>query len=108
LNAIQTVQAFTMEELQSERYREAVEASFVTAVRRTKVRAALTAIGVMLVFGGITFVLWLGARPSRRRHDDRRSARAGFWCTRLLSVPRPPRCPRCGARSNAQPGPWND
>jgi ATP-binding cassette, subfamily B, bacterial len=62
LNAIQTVQAFTMEELQSERYRKAVEASFATAVRRTRVRAALTAIGVMLVFGGITFVLWLGAR----------------------------------------------
>jgi ATP-binding cassette, subfamily B, bacterial len=62
LNAIQTVQAFTMEELQSERYRKAVEDSFVTAVRRTKVRAALTAIGVMLVFSGITFVLWLGAR----------------------------------------------
>jgi ATP-binding cassette subfamily B protein len=62
LNAIQTVQAFTMEELQSERYRKAVEDSFVTAVRRTKVRAALTAIGIMLVFSGITFVLWLGAR----------------------------------------------
>jgi ATP-binding cassette subfamily B protein len=62
LNAIQTVQAFTMEELQSERYASAVEDSFATAVRRTKVRAALTAIGVMLVFGGITFVLWLGAR----------------------------------------------
>ncbi len=62
LNAIQTVQAFTMEELQSERYGKAVEASFDTAVRRTKVRAALTAIGVMLVFGGITCVLWLGAR----------------------------------------------
>ncbi len=62
LNAIQTVQAFTMEELQSERYRKAVEASFATAVRRTKVRAALTAVGFMLVFGGITFVLWLGAR----------------------------------------------
>ena len=62
LNAIQTVQAFTMEELQSERYRKAVEDSFTTAVRRTKVRAALTAIGIMLVFGGITFVLWLGAR----------------------------------------------
>jgi ATP-binding cassette subfamily B protein len=62
LNAIQTVQAFTMEELQSERYAKAVEDSFSTAVRRTKVRAALTAIGVMLVFGGITFVLWLGAR----------------------------------------------
>jgi ATP-binding cassette subfamily B protein len=62
LNAIQTVQAFTMEELQSERYRKAVEDSFATAVRRTKVRAALTAIGVMLVFGGIACVLWLGAR----------------------------------------------
>ncbi len=62
LNAIQTVQAFTMEELQSERYRKAVEDSFATAIRRTKVRAALTAIGVMLVFGGIICVLWLGAR----------------------------------------------
>src|SRR5260370_98546 len=61
LNAIQTVQAFTLEELQSERYRKAVEDSFVTAVRRTRVRAALTAIGIMLVFAGITFVLWLGA-----------------------------------------------
>jgi len=62
LNAIQTVQAFTMEELQSERYEKAVEDSFATAVRRTKVRAALTAIGITMVFGGITLVLWLGAR----------------------------------------------
>jgi len=61
LNAIQTVQAFTLEELQSERYRKAVEDSFATAVRRTRVRAALTAIGITLVFAGITFVLWLGA-----------------------------------------------
>ncbi len=62
LNAIQTVQAFTLEELQSERYREAVEDSFATAVRRTRVRASLTAIGIMLVFAGITIVLWLGVR----------------------------------------------
>jgi ATP-binding cassette subfamily B protein len=61
LNAIQTVQAFTLEDLQSERYRGAVEDSFVTAIRRTRVRAALTAIGIILVFAGITFVLWLGA-----------------------------------------------
>jgi ATP-binding cassette subfamily B protein len=61
LNAIQTVQAFTLEELQSERYRAAVEDSFDTAVKRTRVRALLTALGVTLVFGGITFVLWLGA-----------------------------------------------
>src|SRR5260370_8106126 len=59
LNAIQTVQAFTLEDLQSERYRRSVEDSFVTAVRRTRVRAALTAVGITLVFAGITFVLWL-------------------------------------------------
>ncbi len=62
LNAIQTVQAFTLEELQSDRYREAVEESFATAIRRTRVRAALTALGIMMVFGGITIVLWLGVR----------------------------------------------
>ena len=62
LNAIQTVQAFTLEELQSRRYTQAVEESFLTAVRRTKVRASLTGIGVALVFGGITLVLWMGAQ----------------------------------------------
>ena len=61
LNAIQTVQAFTLEELQSRRFARAVEESFVTAVRRSKVRAALTAVGIMLVFAGITLVLWMGA-----------------------------------------------
>ena len=61
LNAIQTVQAFTLEELQSERYGQAIEASFVTALRRTKVRAVLTAVGISLIFTGITYVLWLGA-----------------------------------------------
>jgi ATP-binding cassette subfamily B protein len=61
LNAIQTVQAFTMEELQSQRYAAAVEDSFVAAIRRSRVRAAMTGLGTMLVFGGITCVLWLGA-----------------------------------------------
>ncbi len=62
LNAIQTVQAFTLEALQSERYGEAVNASFDAAIRRTRVRAVITALGVILVFGAITFVLWLGSR----------------------------------------------
>jgi ATP-binding cassette subfamily B protein len=56
------VQAFTLEELQSQRYEHAVEDSFAAAVRRTRVRAALTAIGITLVFAGITYVLWLGLR----------------------------------------------
>ncbi len=62
LNAIQTVQAFTLEGLQSERYAEAVDASFDAAVRRTRVRAVITALGVTLVFGAITLVLWVGSR----------------------------------------------
>ncbi len=62
MNAIQTVQAFTLEDLQSRRYAKAVEDSFDTAVRRTRVRAELTALGITLVFGAVTFVLWLGAR----------------------------------------------
>jgi ATP-binding cassette, subfamily B, bacterial len=61
LNAIQTVQAFTLEELQSQRYAAAVEDSFAAAIQRTRVRAALPGLGTMLVFGGITYVLWLGA-----------------------------------------------
>jgi ATP-binding cassette subfamily B protein len=61
LNAIQTVQAFTLEDLQSDRYDVAVENSFSAAIRRTKVRAVLTAFGTMLVFIGITVVLWMGA-----------------------------------------------
>ena len=62
LNAIQTVQAFTLEQLQSQRYEQAVEQSFAAAIHRNRVRAALTAFGTMLVFGAISYVGWLGAR----------------------------------------------
>lgn len=61
LNAIQTVQAFTLEDLHTRRYSSAVEASFDVAVIRTRVRAWLTALSTMLVFGAITLVLWFGA-----------------------------------------------
>ena len=61
LNAIQTVQAFTLETLHSARYSKAVEDSFGVAVRRTRMRAMLTALATMTVFGAITFVLWQGA-----------------------------------------------
>ncbi len=61
LNAIQTVQAFTLEGLHTKRYTTAVEESFRVALQRTKVRSAMSAIGTMMVFGAITFVLWQGA-----------------------------------------------
>ncbi len=68
LNAIQTVQAFTLEELHSRRYSDAVEESFLVAVTRTRVRAWLTALATMLIFGAITVVLWFGARQVLAGH----------------------------------------
>jgi len=62
LNAIQTVQAFTLEELHTRRYDVAVEESFNTAVKRTRVRAWLIALAIMTTFSAVTLVLWLGAR----------------------------------------------
>jgi ATP-binding cassette, subfamily B, bacterial len=62
LNAIQTVQAFTLEELHGRRYDDMVEKSFDTAVRRTRVRAWLVAAAIMTTFSAVTLVLWLGAR----------------------------------------------
>ena len=61
LNAIQTVQAFTLEKINTDRFDGAVEDSFGAAVRRTKSRSMLTALATMLVFGAITLVLWMGA-----------------------------------------------
>ncbi len=62
LNAMQTVQAFTLEKLQARRYAAAVNASFITAVRRIKMNALLTVIATSLVFASITFILWMGSR----------------------------------------------
>ncbi|MET0292373.1 MAG: ABC transporter transmembrane domain-containing protein, partial [Steroidobacteraceae bacterium] len=62
LNAMPTVQAFTLEGLQGNRFHQAVEVSFATATRRNRMVAALTAVGTVTVCASITFVLWLGAR----------------------------------------------
>ena len=62
LNAIQTVQAFTLEPLQSERYGLAVVESFKAAIRRVRTRAFLTALGITMVFGAITIILWAGSQ----------------------------------------------
>jgi len=62
LNAIPTVQAYTNEAFEQRRFDRAVESSFVTAIRRTRVRAYLTGGMIGGVFGAIVFVLWLGAQ----------------------------------------------
>jgi len=61
LNAMPTVQAFTHEKIESNRFSASVEGAFQTAMRRIRARAMLTMIAIVLVFGAIVFVLWLGA-----------------------------------------------
>jgi ATP-binding cassette subfamily B protein len=62
LNAMQTVQSFTLEDLQVRRYAEAVRASFLTAVRRIRMNAVLIALAFVLIFCMLTLFLWLGSR----------------------------------------------
>ena len=62
LNAMQTVQSFTLEDLQSSRYGDAVRASFRTAVRRIRMNAVLVGVAFALVFIMLTLFLWTGSR----------------------------------------------
>ena len=61
LNAMPTVQAFTHERIESDRFSASVERAFTTAIRRVRARSLLTVVAILLVFGSIVFVLWLGA-----------------------------------------------
>ena len=62
LSAIQAVQAFTLEGLLSERFADAVSTSFETAVKRIRARAMLITFAILITFGAVVFVLWLGAQ----------------------------------------------
>ncbi|MDH3613158.1 MAG: ABC transporter transmembrane domain-containing protein [Gammaproteobacteria bacterium] len=66
LNAISTVQAFTLENLQSERFRDTVRIAFQTGVQRIRVRALLSGTAILFIFGAITFVLWIGTHAVMR------------------------------------------
>ncbi|MGC6535267.1 MAG: ABC transporter transmembrane domain-containing protein [Parvibaculales bacterium] len=62
VSAMQTVQSFTHEAEDRAVFARAVEASFDTAKLRILARAAMTAIAIVLVFAGVTGILWLGAQ----------------------------------------------
>jgi ATP-binding cassette subfamily B protein len=61
LGAMKIVQAFGQEAREGARFKAAVEAAFGTARRRIVLRAVMTGIVIMLVFGSITLVMWQGA-----------------------------------------------
>lgn len=60
LNALRTVQAYTHEEIESQRFNRHVEGAFKTAVARISARALLTAIVIVMVFGAVGTILWIG------------------------------------------------
>ncbi len=62
LNAVHTIQAYTREPREVERYGKAVHEALATARRRIGTTALLTALVILLSFGAITLVLWAGAR----------------------------------------------
>ena len=62
INAIQTVQAFTHEDVDRSRFGAAVEDTFATALKRVRARSLMTALVIVLVFASIVGVLWVGAQ----------------------------------------------
>jgi ATP-binding cassette subfamily B protein len=61
LGAMKVVQAFGQEKREAGRFGEAVERTFSAAKRRIMIRSIMTAIVIVLVFGGIATLMWQGA-----------------------------------------------
>jgi ATP-binding cassette, subfamily B, bacterial len=61
LGAVKVVQAFNQERRESDRFGLAVERTFSVARRRILIRAIMTAIVIMVIFGAITLLMWRGA-----------------------------------------------
>ncbi len=61
LGAMKIVQAFNQEARERSRFREAVEQTFATARRRILIRASMTALIILIVFGAIVLLMWRGA-----------------------------------------------
>lgn len=61
LSAMATVQSFSREPFELQRFADTVNQAFQAAQRRIGFQAFLTALVITLVFGAITLVLWIGA-----------------------------------------------
>lgn len=61
-NAMHTVQSYAREPFERDRFASAVVRSLGAARKRIRMQSLLTACVIILVFGGITAILWTGAR----------------------------------------------
>lgn len=62
INAMSTVQAFTHEDVDRKQFGTEVTNAFDTAVVRIRTRGMLMAVVILLVFGAIGVILWVGGR----------------------------------------------
>lgn len=60
INAIRAIQSLTLEDYDKKRFTGRVEEALQAASQRIRTRSALTALVIILVFGAISTVLWLG------------------------------------------------
>jgi len=60
LQAVRTVQAFTHEAIDHRAFGQRIESTVATAMSYVRARALLVAVVMLLVFGAIAVVLWLG------------------------------------------------
>lgn len=68
INAIHTLQSFTLEQHEGERFSQHVSEALQTALGRIRTRAFLTALVIMLIFGAIITVLWFGGKDVLAGH----------------------------------------
>lgn len=66
VDAIETVQAFGRVRTAVDRFGGVVEEAFGVSLIRMRTRAWMTAVVIVVIFGGVTFVLWLGAQDVAR------------------------------------------
>ncbi|KQS55848.1 ABC transporter [Brevundimonas sp. Leaf363] len=62
VDALETVQAFGREADSAARFGKSVEEAFGVSLVRIRARALMTAMIIVVMFGGVTLVLWLGAQ----------------------------------------------
>lgn len=66
LSSVQTVQAFTHEDLSSTEFSDVTEKSYDVAMKRIFTRAMMTVVVIFLIFAGVVGVLWMGAHDVNR------------------------------------------
>ena len=62
IDAVRTVQAFGHEDHDRRTFATATESAFAIAVKRVRARGWLTAVVILLIFGAVDGVLWIGAK----------------------------------------------